>query len=84
MTVSRTRTHTKIMFANPHLRCDGCGGPVPSWHDNLKCRCTENYWNNPCRHTAGITSACPSWNPVDGCTCPDSHTPGQPAPGPAT
>ncbi|WNI20354.1 hypothetical protein [Actinacidiphila sp. ITFR-21] len=75
MTITRThtRTHTEVGFANPHLRCDECGRPVPAWHDNTACGCTEPAWNNPCEHTAGVTSACPSWGPVDGCTCQPAH-----------
>jgi hypothetical protein len=70
MTVrTHTRTHVTIGFANPYLRCDTCRQPVPAWHDNTKCGCNDSFWNEPCKHKAGATSVCPSWSPVDGCTC---------------
>jgi hypothetical protein len=54
-------TRTYVTFANPYLRCDECGEPVRSyWHDDTT--------NRPCGHR-GVTSACPSWGPVDGCSC---------------
>jgi hypothetical protein len=70
MTVrTHTRTHVTISFADPYLRCDQCHQPVPAWHDNTKCGCDASFWNEPCEHKAGATSVCPSWSPVDGCTC---------------
>lgn len=73
MTITRTRTHTEVTFANPHLLCHECQQPVRAWHDNTACRCTEGFWLNPCHHKAAATSACPSWSPVDGCTCQPAH-----------
>ena len=67
--MTHTRTHTYITFANPYLRCDFCREPVPRWHNNDTCGCGETFWNEPCGHTAGTTSVCPSWSPVDGCQC---------------
>lgn len=56
-----------VHFANPYLMCDLCSYPVNA---------VENLYqsgvaviNKPCGHTAGVTSACPSWGPVDGCMC---------------
>lgn len=66
---THTRVHTEITFANPHLVCDLCRKPVPSWHNNTACGCDEESWNNPCEHPVGVTSVCPSWSPVDGCQC---------------
>ncbi|KPC59607.1 hypothetical protein ADL27_63255, partial [Streptomyces sp. NRRL F-6602] len=43
--------------------------PVPRWHNNDKCGCTASCWLDPCGHTAEAVSVCPSWDPVDGCTC---------------
>lgn len=72
MTATHTRTHVHIMFANPYLVCDRCGSWVTDWHDDDRCGCDAGSWNVPCEHTAaGVTSACPSWGPVDGCTCLD-------------
>jgi hypothetical protein len=68
-----TRTHTYTTFANPHLVCTLCNQPVHHWHNNTSCGCEEECWNAPCGHTAGVTSRCPSWSPVDGCTCTTPH-----------
>jgi hypothetical protein len=67
--VTHTRTHIYVSFANPYLRCDQCGQPVPRWHDDARCGCNGGFWNEPCGHVAGVTSVCPSWSPVDGCCC---------------
>lgn len=69
LTRTRVRVHTTITFANPHLICDLCGKPVPAWHDNDKCSCDGESWLEPCGHNAEAVSVCPSWSPVDGCTC---------------
>lgn len=66
---THTRTHVYVTLANPYLVCDLCRWSVPRWHNNTKCGCDETFWNDPCGHTAGITSVCPSWDPVDGCQC---------------
>lgn len=69
--MTHTRTHVKIGFANPYFKCDECGNPVPYWHNPDRCGCDGDvpFFNYPCEHTAGITSTCPTWGPVDGCTC---------------
>ena len=65
-----TRVHVLIEFADPYLRCDYCRAWVDRWHDPGRCGCDQGGWqNDPCGHQAGVTSACPSWGPVDGCTC---------------
>lgn len=70
LTVTHTRTHVFVEFANPFLACDTCGQRVPKWHDPDRCGCGEEGWENrPCGHQAGVTSVCPSWGPVDGCLC---------------
>lgn len=66
---THVRMHTEIGFANPHMRCDQCCQPTPSWHDGEACGCEQGWWNNPCGHCSPIYSACPSWSPVDGCLC---------------
>jgi len=67
---THTRTHVQVGFANPFLKCDKCKNPVPYWHNPDRCGCDEDkFFNYPCGHTAGITSSCPDWNPVDGCCC---------------
>jgi hypothetical protein len=60
-----TRTYTRITFANPFLRCDECGGGVDAMRSDTNA-------NLPCGHL-GVTSECPSWGPVDGCTCSPAH-----------
>lgn len=64
-----TRTHVYVSFANPYLVCEHCRQSVIRWHNNDRCGCDAAFWNDPCRHTAGVVSVCPSWSPVDGCTC---------------
>lgn len=85
MTVTHTRVHTFITFADPYLTCDRCGAWVDRWHNNDQCGCDGPCWNEPCGHEhASVTSACPSWGPVDGCRCAEilGYVPhGQP-PGP--
>jgi hypothetical protein len=68
--VTHTRTHTKVGFANPFLVCDKCKAPVKYWHNPERCGCDEEYFNYPCNHKTGVTSICPSWSPIDGCSCP--------------
>lgn len=72
--VTHTRTFTRKTFANPHLRCDECGARVEG------CRMVRNGDGEevpgpfiPCGHTGSYTDLCPSWSPVDGCTCPEPH-----------
>lgn len=71
MNRTHTRTHVVVTFSDPFLVCDQCRKPVAAWHDNDRCGCTATFWNDPCGCVAGVTSRCPSWGPVDGCTCPD-------------
>lgn len=62
-----------VFFANPFLACDECGHRVTH---------SLELWNQPCGHRAGTTSVCPSWGPVDGCSCAEqlgSVEHGQPA-----
>ena len=66
---THTRTHVHVEFANPYLTCDTCGERATGFHDSERCGCDEGSWNEPCGHRVSITSVCPSWNPVDGCTC---------------
>jgi hypothetical protein len=66
---AHTRVHTYVTFADPYLRCDQCGQPVPKWHNADLCGCDSGWWNEPCGHEGGVSSICPSWSPVDGCRC---------------
>lgn len=72
-TVTHTRVHTEITFANPYLVCRVCGAAVTAWHDPDQCGCREGGWQiKPCGHQAEAVDTCPSWNPVDGCTCQET------------
>lgn len=71
--MTHTRVHTFRAFANPHLVCGTCRHPAPRWHDSSKCGCTGDAWIDPCGHRAEAVSVCPSWSPVDGCSCPHGH-----------
>lgn len=62
-------------FVNPYLTCDKCSQWVTGIrnlgeHEGL-------VTNAPCGHTAGATSTCPSWGPVDGCSCAEHLGPVQ-------
>lgn len=93
-THTRTRTHTTVDAANPYLTCDTCRSQVIGWHSPAKCGCQPitcsrldvGAFNFPCGHTAGAVSVCPSWGPVDGCTCEQllGSVPHGPAPEPPT
>lgn len=74
MAVTHTRTHVEITCANPYLVCIVCGGPAQRFHDKERCGCDDSAWNLPCGHLGSI-STCPSWGPVDGCTCLSSLVP---------
>ena len=68
--MTHTRTHVETNFANPYLTCDKCRQFVTGWHDNGPCGCDDENWNEPCGcQPTSVTSACPSWSPVDGCGC---------------
>lgn len=70
--MTSTRTHVYTEFANLFLVCDQCQRSVSHWHDQRACGCLGSgkaATNEPCGHTAGVTSTCPSWSPVDGCRC---------------
>lgn len=70
MAVTHTRTHVHITFADPYLICGNCRRWVTGYHDAEQCGCDSGTWNVPCECAAyDVTSVCPSWGPVDGCTC---------------
>lgn len=79
--MTHTRVHTYVSFANPHLVCGLCRRSVPRWHNNDTCGCDAGWWNNPCGHRAEAVSACPSWDPANGCYCAEAlgHIPHPPA-----
>jgi hypothetical protein len=74
ITVTRTRTHLVITPANPFLACRACGKRVEAFHDD-GCGCDESggpLLLVPCFHRSDYDDLCPSWSPVDGCTCLES------------
>ena len=70
ITRTHTRTHLGIFPANPFLTCATCGGRVKAFHDE-RCGCHLGGApvNMPCMHQGDYNDLCPSWGPVDGCTC---------------
>jgi hypothetical protein len=78
---THTRTVHAIDPANPYLQCD----THHDWVDHFTHTADGEgpIHCEPCGHQTGATSACPSWNPVDGCACAEQlgHIPhGQPPP----
>jgi hypothetical protein len=49
-------------FANPYLLCDECLQRAEgfTWYTHKLI---------PCGHVAATIDTCPTWSPVDGCTC---------------
>jgi len=69
ITRTHTRSHLTIEPANPFLACAVCRKRVEAFHDD-RCGCDNTMpMNLPCEHNAGYDNLCPSWGPVDGCTC---------------
>ncbi len=66
---SPVRTHTKtfneIRFADPYKRCCRCNG----WVDGYLDKPDGPRIITPCEHRSDYRDVCPSWGPVDGCTC---------------
>lgn len=50
----------RIDFADPYKTCDECAG----WITGIGGEALV-----PCGHHATYTDQCPSWGPVDGCSC---------------
>lgn len=58
---------SRIVPANPYLVCNQCQGWITAFEDT-----GENegpVTNLPCGHRADYSNRCPSWSPVDGCSC---------------
>lgn len=59
----------QVIFADPYKKCRGCGG----WVDGVD-KSSGLGANIPCGHVISYDDVCPSWGPVDGCTCvPKGH-----------
>jgi hypothetical protein len=65
--VTHTTVYTVTVPANPYLTCIACGNRVEGFYD--KPGPVELY---PCGHVSDYADNCPSWGPVDGCTCDDA------------
>jgi hypothetical protein len=67
MTLTRTftRTHNRTDFADPYKVCNACGG----WVDGVLDVPDGPFLTVPCEHDKGYRDVCPSWGPVDGCSC---------------
>lgn len=73
--VVHTRVHVLVGFANPFLVCSECKAKVPYWHNPDRCGCDEeDFYNSPCKHVAEVISICPTWDPVEGCSCTNKET----------
>jgi hypothetical protein len=70
LTHTFTQTHNVIKLANPFLACGTCGKCVEARHDD-RCGCDDEgpLLLFPCCHRGEYRDLCPSWSPVDGCTC---------------
>ncbi|HEY1673341.1 MAG TPA: hypothetical protein VGG50_11545 [Streptosporangiaceae bacterium] len=71
--MTHTRTHVHTTPANPFLRCGTCGQKIEHFHDSETCGCESGHAFLPCEHKGDYDDLCPSWSPVDGCTCPGGH-----------
>lgn len=68
-----TRTYNAVRFADPYKRCLTCGQWVDGYLDK-----PGPVMVIPCEHEANYEDVCPSWGPVDGCTCPPGSHPVRP------
>lgn len=76
MSHTRTRAFTVTEFADPYKTCNNCGAWITGVTNEIPFR------NYPCLHGGGYTDQCPSWGPIDGCSCIDhlGHVPhGEPS-----
>jgi hypothetical protein len=73
LTHTHTRVHLMLTPANPFLACRSCGKRAEEFHDDRcgsECHLSEGPLTVfPCGHQDGYDDLCPSWGPVDGCTC---------------
>jgi hypothetical protein len=64
LTHTFTRTHNATLFADPHKKCSQCGDWVDGALD-----APGPLTLVPCEHQSDYRDVCPSWGPLDGCTC---------------
>jgi hypothetical protein len=73
-THTHTRTYTTSTPANPYLRCTTCGTRVEQFTHIGDGEGPVGF--EPCGHRGvDYDNVCPSWSPVDGCTCTQTHRP---------
>lgn len=73
LTRTYTRTHNEIVFADPYKQCEQCGGWIDGALDAPGPMIVA-----PCEHQSHYRDVCPSWGPIDGCTCPAGTHPMRP------
>lgn len=69
MSYTYTKTGHEIVFANKFKCCSECHQHITGVLDIDD----EPLINLPCEHQADYYDDCPTWNPVDGCTCKSGH-----------
>ncbi len=62
--MTHVSVYNETKFADPYKRCNVCGGWITGVLDN-----DGPAFVMPCGHDQGYSDGCPSWSPVDGCTC---------------
>lgn len=81
MTLTRTftRTYNATIYADPYKQCRQCR----NWIDGAL-DVPGPLLLTPCEHRSDYRDLCPSWGPVDGCTCAEAgivHEMRPPTPG---
>lgn len=64
LTHTFVRTYNAVVFADPYKTCNQCGGWITGVLDH-----STTLILVPCEHRSDYTDHCPSWGPVDGCSC---------------
>jgi hypothetical protein len=75
LTRTFTRTRNEIRYADPYKKCRQCG----NWIDGAL-DAPGPLILVPCEHQSDYRDICPSWGPVDGCSCAEysAHNPETP------
>lgn len=63
-TVTHTSTYNVVNYADPYKQCVRCCGWIDGALDKPGPLVLV-----PCHHESDYRDVCPSWSPVDGCTC---------------
>lgn len=74
MSTTHTSTYNTINFADPYKQCLYCNG----WITGVLVA-PGPLILVPCEHQSHYRDVCPSWGPVDGCTCNPVDHPVPPA-----